>query len=114
MKLPITGYCILTETISGFELIEHSTDSDTNENEPIVYETELQAQKEIADTMITQLQQFIDDERGYDEVDWEPQDVTAKIQIDVDGNITVWQEGVTGDFRHGILETTLQEWRESL
>ena len=103
----IKGWTAITDTISGPELIWKV--EDTGQYMPDIYNTEKDVQKSIAYDLIQQLEQFIDDEREYDEVDWELQDHPVEIEIDPNGNIVVWDS--TG---MPILETTLENWKASI
>lgn len=61
-KLLRDGFCIYIDTISqGPVPIIH------DENGYVVFETELEAQREIADDLMTRLQQFMDGERDFDD-----------------------------------------------
>src|ERR1035437_3328846 len=82
------GYCILTETLGGDELVWRII-TDDGEDYPEIYETELEAQKAIAEEHIDQITEFINDEREYDEVDWTSQNHTAYIEAE-GGIIKVW------------------------
>jgi hypothetical protein len=116
MSNKIKGWCVLTETISGPELVWNTIDTTGEEDVimPEVFDTEKDAYKEIASDLITDLQQFMENEREWDEIRW-PEDEyhVARILID-NGQIEVWDDGVSEDMRHMILETSLKEWQESL
>lgn len=108
MKLPIKNkWTALTTMLSDPELVWKMEDE--GELWPDVYNSENDVWKSIADDQIQQLQQFIDDERDWDEVDWEPDSYPVQIDIDEDG------EMVIKDSEGGaIFVQSLKEWRESL
>ncbi len=56
------GFCIYIDT-----LCQGAVPTVSDENGYIVFETELEAQKEIVDGQITRLQQFLDGERDYED-----------------------------------------------
>lgn len=56
------GFCIFINTI-----FEGSVPSVREAGKPCVFATEVDAQREIADNMITRLQEFIDGERTFEE-----------------------------------------------
>jgi hypothetical protein len=58
-----SGYCIYTRTFFQGPI---PTVSD-GDDKYVVFETELAAQKEIADYMMTRLRQFLDGERDFDD-----------------------------------------------
>ena len=58
-----SGYCIYTRTFFQGPI---PTVSD-GDDKYVVFETELAAQKEIADYMMTRLRQFMDGERDFDD-----------------------------------------------
>jgi hypothetical protein len=59
---PRDGYCIYIDTFC-----QGSVPVVSDENGYIVFETELEAQKEIVDNQITRLQQFLDGERDFED-----------------------------------------------
>jgi hypothetical protein len=58
-----TGFCIYIDTFFQGPV---PTVSDGDDNY-VVFETELEAQKEIVDNQMTRLQQFLDGERDFDD-----------------------------------------------
>ncbi|MEI7733411.1 MAG: hypothetical protein WCO56_27820 [Verrucomicrobiota bacterium] len=58
-----TGYCIYTDTICQGP-VPVVTDG---ENKFVVFETELLAQREIADNVMIRIQQFLDGERDFED-----------------------------------------------
>lgn len=68
-------------------------------DEPITYATEREAWKEIADTQIMKLNEFIDDETSDpDEVpEFEPEDYVIDCDVHPDGVITTGHHGVLFD-----------------
>ena len=65
------GYCIFIDTVSQGPVPSvtgiGSTDASNAASQICVFPTELEAQREIADFMMTQLQQFLDGERDFDD-----------------------------------------------
>ena len=65
LRLPVklsAGFCIYIETIC-----QGPVPIVSDENGYVVFETEMEAQKEIADYAMTRLRQFMDDERDFDD-----------------------------------------------
>jgi hypothetical protein len=56
------GYCIYTDT-----LCQGPVPIVSDDHGYVVFETELEAQKEIVDNQMTRLQQFLDGERDYED-----------------------------------------------
>ena len=78
-----SGFCIYTNTFFQGPI---PTVSD-GEGQYVVFETELEAQKEIADHAMTRLQQFLDGERDYDDaitID----EYVVPVTVHPDGTIT--------------------------
>ena len=107
IKGQVKGFTAMTMMIGGDELTWQSQEED-GPIMPDVYPTELEVQKEIARDMIIQMQQFIDGERDYEEVDWCPSVYPVGIMYDEHDNLLVYKDGVN------LLCTTLIQWRESL
>ena len=86
------GYCIFIDTIfqgavPSVSEIE-STDGCDSPERVCVFPTELEAQREIADFMMTRLQQFIDGERDFEDaitVD----EYVVEVEVLPDGSIVV-------------------------
>ena len=108
----IKGYCVLTDTLSGPELVWRIQEE--TEEVPQVFESEDAARKEIAGDIKDDLQEFIEGDRDWEEIHQMAEYIIAEIEIDEDGRILVFETGISGDIRHGILETTLESWRENL
>ena len=68
-------------------------------DEPVTYATEREAWKEVADTQIMKLNEFIDDEtRDLDEVpEFEPEDYVIECDVHPDGVIATGPHGVLFD-----------------
>lgn len=85
--LPRDGFCIYVDT-----LCQGPVPIVRDETGYVVFETELAAQKEIADNLMTRLQQFIDGERDFhDATAVEEYIVPVTVQpdgviVDADGN----------------------------
>lgn len=112
MEQAIKGWCILTNTISGVELVWRYTSNELDY--PLIYPTEHDAQKAIVDSIEDDIQEWKDSEREFDEIKWVDEYQIAQIEVFEDGSLIVWEDGVSGDVRHGIIETTLTDWRKSL
>lgn len=114
----IKGYTVLTNTISSYELVWRTGEGD--ETMPEVFDTEKDAYKEIASDLISDLQQFMENEREWDEIHWpENEYMIAQIEIAEDGSIVVYQQWDSPEvpgmiIKETIIETTLQEWRDNL
>lgn len=61
------GYCIFTDTFFQGSIPTVSELDDELDEKYIVFETELEAQREIADFMMTRLQEFMDGERDFED-----------------------------------------------
>ena len=83
------GFCIFIDTFFQGPVV-----SCFDENEkPVVFETVVEAQREIADNMLTRLQQFLDGEREFEDA------ITCEeyvVDVDVfeDGAIVVSENAV--------------------
>ena len=77
-----TGFCIYIDTLCHGPI---PTVSD--ENGYVVYETELEAQREIVDNLMTRLQQFLDDERDYEDA-ITVEEYVVPVTVHPDGVIT--------------------------
>ena len=60
---PQRGFCIFLDTFFQGDTLAVTKE----ENRPCVFATEVDAQREIADHMMTRLQQFLDGERDFDD-----------------------------------------------
>jgi len=109
----IQGYCVLTECLSGSELVWRELREDGDY--PEIYDTERDAQVAIVDNQIEHLQEFLTHDREYGDIDWAHDYTVAYIEIDVDGNMTVKDDSqcllTDGTV---IMQTTLQQWRDNL
>ena len=111
-KLPIEGWVVLIETISGPELVWRTEDS--TGIWPDIYESERDAQFALIDEMEDDIQEFKERTREWDEIKW-PQDYRiCKITIDRDELMEVWEDSISGDIGFTIIATTLTDWRENL
>ena len=77
------GYCIYMHTFFQGSI---PTVSD-GDDKYIVFETELEAQREIADYAMTRLQQFLDGERDFDDA-ITVQEYVVPVTVHPDGTIT--------------------------
>ena len=113
----ITGYCVLTSTISGWELVWRTISEDSDgEDVPEIYDTELDAQKAIAQEQIDICNEFLSGDRQWDEMIWVNEEYTiANISIDEEEWMEVWDTGeVTPDRKHMIIAQSLTEWKNGL
>lgn len=84
------GYCIFIDTILQ-GAVPSVSDIESNdgcdEQEKIcVFSTQLEAQREIADFMMTRLQQFLDGERDYDDA-ITVEEYVVEVEVLADGKI---------------------------
>jgi hypothetical protein len=63
MEVTTTAYCIFINTLGEGAVPSARDDKD----KPCVFATEVEAQREIADNLITRLQEFIDGEREFED-----------------------------------------------
>lgn len=77
-----TGFCIYITT-----LCRGPVPAVSDESGYVVFPTELEAQKEIADYMMTRLRQFLDDERQFDDA-INVEEYVVPVTIHHDGLIT--------------------------
>ena len=82
------------------------TEDDEDAAVPVVFDTKEAAWKEIAEGIVTELQQFIDGEREYEDTSWATDEYVANYQQFEDGSIVVHDEE-----GNPIIETTLDKWR---
>lgn len=109
--IKLQGYTVLTETISGPELVWRTGEGE--ETLPEVFETERLAQLEIIADVEDDIEQFRDGEREWDEICWPENEYTvAKIVLCEDGEMMVYQGD--DDAPQPILITTLEAWRDGL
>lgn len=78
-----TGYCIYINTFCQGPVPILTGDDDKY----IVFETELEAQKEIVDYAITRLQQFLDGEREYEDA-ITVEEYVVPVDVHPDGSFT--------------------------
>lgn len=76
-----TGFCICINTFC-----QGPVPLVSDENGYVVFETELEAQKEIADYQITRLQQFLDGEREFEDA-IETEEYVVPVTVHPDGKI---------------------------
>jgi hypothetical protein len=76
-----TGYCIFIDTFC-----QGPVPLVSDENGYVVFETELEAQKEIVDNQMTRLQQFLDGERDYEDA-IEVEEYFVAVTVQSDGTI---------------------------
>jgi hypothetical protein len=78
-----TGFCIYINTLCQGPLPVVSDGDDKY----VVFETELEAQKEIVDNQMTRLQQFLDGERDFDDA-ITVEEYIVPVTVHPDGTIT--------------------------
>jgi len=76
-----TGFCIYINTFC-----QGPVPLVSDENGYVVFETELEAQKEIADYQMTRLQQFLDGEREFEDA-IETEEYVVPVTVQPDGKI---------------------------
>ena len=76
-----SGYCIYIDTFCQGPVPVVS-----DENGYMVFDTELEAQKEIVDNQVTRLRQFLDGERDYEDA-IEVEEYTMQVTVYPDGKI---------------------------
>ena len=107
----VKGYCVLTQTISSWELVWRTGEGD--ETLPQVFETERAAQLEILDDLQSDIEQFKAEEREWDEIHWPENEYrVCKIEIDENGHMIVWDGPEMYMCR--VITTELADWRASL
>lgn len=107
----VKGYCVLTQTISSWELVWRTGEGD--ETLPQVFETERAAQLEILDDLQSDIEQFKAEEREWDEIHWPENEYrVCKIDIDENGHMIVWDGPEMYMCR--VITTELADWRASL
>ena len=77
------GYCIYIDTVFQGPVPVVSD----GEDKYVVFETELEAQKEIADYAMTRIQQFLDGERDFDDA-MTVEEYAVPVIVHADGAIT--------------------------
>ena len=110
----VKGYTVLTQVLSGWELVWRTTSEESNgEDFPQVFETERAAQLEILDDLQSDIEQFKHEEREWDEIHWPDNEyIVARIQIE-NGEIKVWTYGLDVE-EHIVIETDIETWRKGL
>lgn len=73
-------YIVLTQCM-GHDEVAYKTEKDGMDQYPVIYNSEEEAWKEIADDMVTILQQFIDGDREFEHTDFDCQDYPVECQI---------------------------------
>ena len=76
-----TGFCIYINT-----LCQGPVPLVSDENGYVVFETELEAQKEVVDYQMTRLRQFLDGEREYEDA-IETEEYVVPVTVQPDGKI---------------------------
>ena len=107
----IKGYCVLTDTISGPELVWRT--GEHKETMPEVFESERAAYLEILDDLQDGIEQFKEGVREWEEIHWPGDEyIIDKIIIYTDGEMMVYHGD--DDAPQPVLITSLTAWREGL
>lgn len=105
MKVAKQGFVVITPTLCQGDTMAWAIEDEEGVF-PDVYDTEEEAWKEIADSMITELQQFVSGEREFEDTSFCTDEWVASYTEYEDGEILVHdEEGIP------IIETTLEKWR---
>lgn len=84
------GFCIFINTVFQGRVPsvhESEANADRNASEKIcVFATELEAQREIADFMMTRLQEFMDGERDFEDA-IETEEYVVEVELLLDGSV---------------------------
>lgn len=80
-----TSYVIMTDTVCQGEIIGCHTEDDTGNRTPDLFDTEVEAWKEIADFKISELKQFVDGERELEHTDFSCDEWVEKVNVADDG-----------------------------
>jgi hypothetical protein len=111
-NIKIQGYCILTECLGGPELVWRILNEDSDGDYPEIHDTEREAQMSIVCNQIEHLEEFLTNDREYEDIDWEHEYTVAKIIIYTDGEMMVYHGD--DDAPQPVLITSLTAWREGL
>lgn len=83
-KRPIrSGYAIFCPTV-----FQGTRPACYEDDHPVVFDTELEAQREIADNQLTRIQQFLDGERDFDDA-IETDEFVLPVDVWADGSISI-------------------------
>lgn len=85
---PHRGFCIFLDTFFQGPTLAVTEE----ENRPCVFSTELDAQREIADNMMTRLRQFLDGERDFDDA-ITVEEYVVPVTVLADGTIRTNMDG---------------------
>lgn len=85
IKVVKTAWVLMSSTFCDGEVIGCWIVDEKGNDIPCTFESEEDAKKEIADDMITVLQQFIDGEREMDDTDFNPTNYPLEVDICEDG-----------------------------
>ena len=103
------GFCVLTNTLNGWELTWSTVNSTTGEVYPEIYETEKAAQEDVTHDYNSILQSFKDGYRKFNQIGNIDDHCVAQISIGEEGELLVYDENL-----NNIICTTLKEWQENL
>lgn len=106
----ITGYCILTNTISGYELVWSVEEPDNGGEYPEVFLSEQEARQSMIDDLYEDLRQYREGTREWDEIKWPNEEYeVCPIEISEEGNIIVWSG--SEKYLNRVITTSLSDWR---
>lgn len=108
-KIVKEGYVVITPTLIQGEVMACSTEDDDGVIVPTVFDTEEDAWKDIADSMIEELQQFVDGERELEDTNFGTEDYVARYKEYENGKIQVYY--LNGNDENVFIETTLEKWK---
>jgi hypothetical protein len=116
IKVKQEGFVVCIDTLFEGNVIAYKSESTDNEGVmiPTFYPTHVDAWKEIADDLITGLQQFVADERELEHTDFSTEDYVAYAIMYEDDSIKVYlveDEGKV-EFNQILLTTTLAQINE--
>jgi hypothetical protein len=80
------GFCIYTDTLFQGP-VPTVSEAEGNEDKHVIYATELDAQREIADYAITRIQEFLDEQRDFDDAII-VQEYVVPVTVNIDGTFT--------------------------
>lgn len=100
-----SGFVVVCELFGGGYEIGLCETGEDNVRKPVFFQTELEAQKEIADNKIMELQSFINGERDWEDTQFETDEFVAMGVLSDDGKIIVTEL----NHDNHLFEMTIQE-----
>ena len=80
-----TVWILATDTLCQGQIIGCWTEDEEGNDIPVTYESKEIAWRDIADDMITILQQFLNGERNKEDTDFNPSEYPLEVDVDEDG-----------------------------